>query len=66
MWAAGFAGGLVVAVGVEGSDRGAVLRWWLDDPNVEVADEQNDVGSGVGSADADVVQAAVDPQSDRA
>ena len=27
----------------------------VHDPGVEVLDEQNDVGSGVGSADADVV-----------
>lgn len=32
--------------------------------NVEVVDEQVDMGSGVGAADADVVQAAVGPQRD--
>ncbi len=29
------------------------------DPDVEVLDEQDDAGSGVGSADADVVQSTV-------
>jgi hypothetical protein len=33
---------------------------------VEVLDEQQDGGSGVGSADTDVVEAAVDPQGDLA
>ena len=31
----------------------------VDDPDVEVLDEQDDAGSGVGSSDADVVQPAV-------
>jgi len=30
----------------------------VDDADVELSDEQDDVGSGVGSAHADVVQAA--------
>ena len=38
----------------------------MDDADVQVVDEQQDVGSGVGSADADVVQAAVDAQGDAA
>jgi hypothetical protein len=33
---------------------------------VEVVDEQDDVGSGVGSADADVVESAVDAEGDDA
>ena len=52
--------GLVVA----GDDQ---LAWQLaggrlDDADLKVVDEQQDGGSGVGSADADVVEAAVDPQ----
>ena len=33
----------------------------VHDPDLEVLDEQDDAGSGVGSADADVVQLAVLP-----
>ena len=38
----------------------------VDDADVEVGDEQGDGGSGVGSADADVVQATVVAQGDYA
>jgi hypothetical protein len=38
----------------------------VDDADLEVLDQQQDGGSGVGSADADVVEAAVDPQGDLA
>ena len=38
----------------------------VDDADVEVVDEQDDVGSGVGSADADVVESAVNAQGDDA
>ena len=38
----------------------------MDDADVEVVDEQDDVGSGVGSADADVVESAVDAEGDAA
>ena len=38
----------------------------VDDADVEVGDEEDDGGSGVGSSDADVVEAAVDAQGDRA
>ena len=34
----------------------------VDDSDLEVLDEHQDTGAGVGSADADVVQAAVDAQ----
>lgn len=34
----------------------------IDDADVEVLDEQDDVGSGVGSADADVAELAVHAQ----
>ena len=38
----------------------------MDDADLEVADEHHDLGSGEGSADADVVQSAVVAQGDRA
>ena len=38
----------------------------VDDADVEVVDEQEDVGSGVGSADADVAELAGDAQGDGA
>ena len=38
----------------------------VDDADLEVLDEQDDVGSGVGSADADVVESAVVAQGDGA
>ena len=36
----------------------------VDDADVEVLDEEQDVGSGVGSADSDVVQASVVAQGE--
>jgi hypothetical protein len=38
----------------------------VNDPYVQVLDEQDDAGSGVGSSGADVVQSGVVPQGDRA
>jgi hypothetical protein len=38
----------------------------VDDANVEVVDEHQNVGSGEGSSDADVVEAAGDAQGDAA
>ena len=38
----------------------------VDDSDVKVLDEEDDVGSGLGSADADVVHLAVDAQGDAA
>lgn len=38
----------------------------LDDPDVEVVDEQDHGGSGVGSPDADVVEPTLDAQGDAA
>jgi hypothetical protein len=38
----------------------------VDDPDVEVVDEQDDVGSGVGPADADVEEAALVAERDLA
>jgi hypothetical protein len=56
--AAGFAGGLVVAGGVEGEFAEQFAGGGGDDADVQVLDEQQDVGSGVGAADAEVVEAA--------
>jgi hypothetical protein len=50
------AGGLVVAVGVEGELAQELAGGGVDDPDVEVADQEQDAGSGVGAADADVVE----------
>ena len=51
-------GGLVVAVGV-GDEFGEELTGCLaDDPDVEVPGEDQDLGSGVLAADADVVELA--------
>jgi hypothetical protein len=49
------AGGLVVAGGVEGEVAEHFAGGGVDDPDVEVGDEEDDGGSGVGSAQADVV-----------
>jgi hypothetical protein len=38
----------------------------VDDANVEVLDENDDAGSGVGSADSDGVELAAVPQGDLA
>jgi hypothetical protein len=38
----------------------------VDDVDVEVGDEEDDGGSGVGASDADVVESAVVAQGDRA
>jgi hypothetical protein len=45
---------LVVAVGVEDEFSEELSGGGLDDAYVEVLDQQQDVGSGVGSSDADV------------
>ena len=58
--------GLVVAVGVEGELAEEFAGGGVDDADVEVGDEDDDVGSGVGPADADVVELAVVPQGDDA
>ncbi len=57
---------LVVPGGVEGEVAEQFAGGRGDNPDVEVLDEQQDVGSGVGSSDADVVQAAVVAQGDDA
>jgi len=45
---------LVVGVGVEGEVAEELAGDGVDDSDVEVLDEQDDAGSLVGSADADV------------
>src|SRR5580700_4001542 len=58
-WRSGWlAGGLVVAGGVEGELAEEFAGGGADDADVQVLDEQEDVGSGVGPADADVVELA--------
>src|SRR4051812_42049701 len=58
--------GLVVPGGVEGELSEEFSGLLVDDSDLEVLDEQQDVGSGVGSSDADVVQATVVAQGDDA
>ena len=62
----GCSGWLVVACGVEGQFAQELAGGGVDDADLEVLDEQDDAGSGVGSPDADVVESAVVPQGDRA
>jgi hypothetical protein len=58
------ADGLVVAGGVEDQFAEQLAGGGVDDADVAVGDEQQDVGAGVGSSDADVVQPAVVAQGD--
>jgi hypothetical protein len=57
---------LIVPGGVDVEVADEFAGGGVDDPDVEVADEHENAGSGVGSADADVVQSAVDPQGQAA
>lgn len=50
---------LVVGVGVEGEGSDVLTCGFVDDANVEVGDEKDEGASGIGSADADVVEPAV-------
>jgi hypothetical protein len=50
------AGGLVVAVRIEGEVAEEFAGGGVDDADVQVLDQQQNVGSGVGPADADVVE----------
>ena len=59
-------GGLVVAGGVDGELAEEFAGEGVDDADVEVLGEEQDVGSGVGSADADVAQLAADADGDAA
>jgi hypothetical protein len=60
------AGGLVVAREVEGKGAQELSGGSVDDPDIEVLDQHEDVGSGVGSTDADVEQATGHAQGDGA
>ena len=53
-------------VGVHGEVAEDLAGGGVDDAHVEVGDEQDDAGSGVGAADGDVVELAVDAQGDGA
>lgn len=66
LWSVGLAGGLVVAVRVEGEFAEDLAGGGVDDADLEAVDEQQDVGSCVGSSDADVVQSAVVSQGHQA
>jgi hypothetical protein len=55
---------LVVPGGVQDEVAQEFAGGGGDDPDVQVLDEQDDVGSGVGSSDADVVQLAMVAQCD--
>jgi hypothetical protein len=65
-WGLGCSGGLVVGGGVEDELAEQLAGGGVDHADLEVLDEQDDVGSGVGSADAEVVQPAGHPQGDTA
>ena len=57
---------MVVPGGVEDEFAEKFAGRGVDDSDVEVLDEDQDAGSVVDAADADVVQASVDAQGDRA
>jgi hypothetical protein len=57
---------LVVAAGIDDQVAQDLAGGGVDDGDVQVLDEQDDVGSGVGSADADVPELAGDAQGDAA
>lgn len=59
LWSVGIAGGLVVAVGVEYQFAEILAGGGIDDVNLNAVDERQDVGSCVGSSDADVVELPV-------
>lgn len=57
---------MIVPGGVDGEVADELAGRGVDDSDVEVVDEHQNAGSGVGAADADVVQLAVDPQREGA
>ena len=57
---------MVVASWVDGELAEELAGGGVDDADVEVLDEQEDVGSGVGSPDSDVAQSAGHAQGDGA
>jgi len=60
----GSAEGLVVAVGVEGEVAEELAGGGVDDAHVQVGDEEDDGGSGVFLAEADVVEATLVAEGD--
>ena len=60
------AAGLVVLGGVKDEFAQEFAGGGVDDGDLQVLDQEQDAGSGVGSPDADVVQAAGAAQGDRA
>ena len=65
-WPGWASGGLVAAGGVEFEFAEQFAGGGVDDADVQVLDEQQDVGPGIGPADADVVELAGVAQSDGA
>jgi len=64
---AGWASGALVALGgVEGQLAEEFAGGGVDDADVEVLDQDDDAGSGVGSADADGVERPAVAQGDLA
>jgi len=57
---------LVVTGGVEGEFTQDFAGGGVGDGDLQIVDEESDVGSGVGSAQADVVEATVVAQGDAA
>ena len=57
---------MVVAGGIEDQFAQEFPGDGVADADMQVVDEQDDVSSGVGSADAEVVQSAVHAQGDDA
>jgi hypothetical protein len=66
LWAGWAACSLVAPGGVEGEFAEQFAGGVVDDPDLEVADEEEDGGSGVGSPDADLVEASLVAQGDLA
>jgi hypothetical protein len=58
--------GLVVLVGVEGQFAQEFTGGGVDDADLEILDEHDDVGPGVGSPDADVMESTGVAQGDDA
>jgi hypothetical protein len=65
LWPAGWAaGGLVVLVGVEDEFADQLAGGGVDDADVQVLDQEQDAGSGVGASDADVVEPSLVAEGD--
>ena len=65
-WTGRSAGGLVRPRRVEGEGSEELASDCMDDPDVEVLDEEDDGGPGVGSADADVIETSSIAEGDLA